>query len=55
MDKILTNAELKAMVAHDVAVFQERAAAMSGYADRRRDPAPVLTVIMRDEMTEGAK
>lgn len=55
MDKILTDAELKAMVAHDVAVFRERAATMSGYADKQRDLAPVPTVIIRDEMMEGAK
>lgn len=55
MDKILTDAELKAMVAHDVAVFRERVATMSGYADKRRDPAPVPTVIIRDEMMKGAK
>lgn len=55
MDKILTDAELKAMVAYDVAVFRERAATMSGYADKQRDLAPVPTVIIRDEMMDGAK
>lgn len=55
MNEILTNAELKAMVAYDVAVFRERAAAMSGYATKRRDLAPAPTVIIRDEMMDGDK
>lgn len=55
MNEILTNAELRAMVTHDVAVFRERVATMSGYANRQRDLAPVPTVIIRDEMMEGAK
>lgn len=55
MNKILTDTELRAMVAHDVAVFRERAATMSGYATKQRDFAPVPTVIIRDEMMERAK